>query len=54
MSPDGEGITRWRRVADDIRSNIGDGIISDALPSELELAARYGSTAIRFVAPSHL
>ena len=42
MSPDGEGITRWRRVADDIRSNIGDGIISDALPSELELAARYG------------
>ncbi|MDP8917443.1 MAG: phosphonate metabolism transcriptional regulator PhnF [Pseudomonadota bacterium] len=29
-------------MADDIRSNIGDGIISDALPSELELAARYG------------
>src|SRR5919107_523901 len=42
MSPDGEGITRWRRVADDIRSHIGDGIISDVLPSELELAARYG------------
>lgn len=42
MSPDGEGITRWRRVADDIRSNINDGVISDALPSELELAARYG------------
>ncbi|MBO1908617.1 phosphonate metabolism transcriptional regulator PhnF [Microvirga sp. 3-52] len=42
MSPDGDGVTRWRRVADDIRGNIGDGIISDALPSELELAARYG------------
>jgi GntR family transcriptional regulator, phosphonate transport system regulatory protein len=42
MSADGEGITRWRRVADDIRSNISEGIISDALPSEIELAARYG------------
>jgi GntR family phosphonate transport system transcriptional regulator len=42
MSPDGDGVTRWRRVADDIRSSIGDGILLDVLPSELELAARYG------------
>ncbi|MBA1155385.1 phosphonate metabolism transcriptional regulator PhnF [Microvirga mediterraneensis] len=42
MKPNIDGVTRWRRVADDIRTNIDDGVISDALPSEFELAARYG------------
>lgn len=37
-----DGVSRWRRVADDLRSRIAGGDIGGALPSEMELAARYG------------
>jgi len=37
-----DGVTRWRRVADDIRSRIAEGTIADLLPPEMELAGRYG------------
>lgn len=37
-----DGVTRWRRVADDIRSQIGDGSMTDMLPPETDLASRYG------------
>lgn len=36
-----DGIARWRRVADGIRSAIADGRITDILPPETELAAQY-------------
>jgi len=41
MNEVGDGVARWRRVADDIRSQIGDGAIAEMLPPETELAARY-------------
>ena len=41
-NPVGDGVARWRRVADDIRSAIFEGTIIDALPPEVELAARHG------------
>jgi GntR family transcriptional regulator, phosphonate transport system regulatory protein len=37
-----DGVTRWRRVADGIRAAIGDGSVIDRLPTEAELAARFG------------
>ncbi|MEO9339734.1 phosphonate metabolism transcriptional regulator PhnF [Mesorhizobium sp. SB112] len=37
-----DGISRWRRVADEIRSAITSGTVETALPPETELAARYG------------
>lgn len=37
-----DGVARWRRVADDIRSQIADGAIAELVPPETELAARYG------------
>ncbi|ODN70610.1 phosphonate metabolism transcriptional regulator PhnF [Methylobrevis pamukkalensis] len=42
MSPFEDGVARWRRVADEIRSAIGEGAIVDVLPSEVDLAERYG------------
>jgi GntR family phosphonate transport system transcriptional regulator len=42
MTPIGDGVARWRRVADDIRSAITDGTIVDVLPPETELAERFG------------
>lgn len=42
MDGAGDGITRWRRVADGIRAAIGDGSVSDRLPAEGELAERFG------------
>lgn len=38
----GDGVSRWRRVADDLRSRIAEGDISEIVPPETELAARYG------------
>ena len=38
----GDGISRWRRVADDLRSRIAAGDICAIVPPETELAARYG------------
>jgi len=38
----GDGVSRWRRVADDLRSRIADGDISDIVPPETALAAVYG------------
>ena len=38
----GDGVTRWRRVADGIRAAIGDGSVVDRLPAEGELATRFG------------
>lgn len=37
-----DGITRWRRVADGIRAGIADGAVSDRLPTEENLAQRFG------------
>lgn len=37
-----EGVTRWRRVADAIRHEIGGAAAGDQLPPEAELAARHG------------
>ncbi len=42
MDGSDDGVTRWRRVADGIRAAIGDGSVADRLPSEGELAARFG------------
>lgn len=42
MTPVGDGISRWRRVADDIRGAITEGLIVDRLPPEIELAERFG------------
>lgn len=42
MKPYEDGVARWRRVADEIRSAINEGTITNALPPETELAARYG------------
>ena len=42
MDQAGDGITRWRRVADLIRAAIGDGAMTDRLPAEAELAPRFG------------
>ncbi len=38
----GDGVTRWRRVADQIRAAIGDGSVADRLPAEGVLAERFG------------
>jgi GntR family phosphonate transport system transcriptional regulator len=38
----GDGVSRWRRVADDLRSRIAEGDISEIVPPETVLAARYG------------
>ncbi|MFP5077785.1 phosphonate metabolism transcriptional regulator PhnF [Rhizobium sp. YIM 134829] len=37
-----DGISRWRRVADEIRSEIVSGTFSSQLPTEAVLAARFG------------
>lgn len=37
-----DGVARWRRVADGIRAAIGDGTVVDRLPSEDDLAQRFG------------
>lgn len=37
-----DGISRWRRVADAIRSDISSGVIGQQLPPEVELAERHG------------
>ena len=44
MAVDGasDGITRWRQVADLIRTAIGEGSMVDRLPAEGDLAARFG------------
>ena len=42
MDGAGDGVTRWRRVADLIRAAIADGSMADRLPAEGELAARFG------------
>ena len=42
MDGTGDGITRWRRVADGIRAAIGDGTVAERLPAEGELAERFG------------
>ena len=42
MDTTGDGVTRWRRVADGIRAAIGDGSIDERLPAESELAERFG------------
>lgn len=42
MDGSGDGITRWRRVADGIRAAIGDGSVVERLPAEGELAERFG------------
>lgn len=42
MDGAGDGVTRWRRVADGIRAAIGDGSVADRLPAEGELAERFG------------
>ncbi len=42
MEGTGDGVTRWRRVADGIRAAIGDGSVADRLPAEGELAERFG------------
>ena len=36
-----DGVTRWRRVADQIRFAVDDGSMADCLPSENELADRF-------------
>ncbi|WP_062119489.1 phosphonate metabolism transcriptional regulator PhnF [Aureimonas sp. AU40] len=42
MNETDEGVTRWRRVADKIRSAIMDGAFADKLPPETELADSFG------------
>ncbi|WP_188410440.1 phosphonate metabolism transcriptional regulator PhnF [Agaricicola taiwanensis] len=42
MNGTDDGISRWRRVADGIREWVRDGSITDQLPPEVELAARFG------------
>lgn len=42
MNGTDDGISRWRKVADGLRSAIGEGAINDQLPPETELAAQYG------------
>ena len=42
MGEAGDGVTRWRRVADGIRAAIGDGSVADRLPAEGALAERFG------------
>lgn len=37
-----DGVSRWRRVADDLRSRIAEGDICEIVPPETELAVRYG------------
>lgn len=37
-----DGVTRWRRVADQIRAAIGNGSMADRLPAESDLAERFG------------
>lgn len=37
-----DGVSRWRRVADDLRNRIAGGDIGGIVPPETELAARYG------------
>ena len=41
MTPVGDGVSRWRRVADEIRGAITDGSILDLLPPEIALAERF-------------
>lgn len=38
----GDGVTRWRRAADQIRAAIGNGSMADRLPPESDLAERFG------------
>ena len=40
--PAGDGIARWRRVADLIRAGIADGALADRLPAEGDMAERFG------------
>lgn len=42
MNGTDNGISRWRRVADAIRSAVANGAIDDQLPPETELAEHYG------------
>lgn len=42
MSPFGDGVALWRRVADEIRAGIVEGTIANILPPEVELASRHG------------
>ena len=41
MDNTADGVTRWRRVADQIRAAIGDGSFADRLPAEDALAERF-------------
>ncbi len=42
MNANDDGISRWRRVADGIRSAVSEGRIGEQLPPETELAAQFG------------
>src|SRR5690606_36967385 len=42
LSDADDGITRWRRVADAIRAAVADGTMSERIPTERELAERFG------------
>ncbi len=42
MDGTGDGVTRWRRVADGIRADIAGGAVTDRLPPEGDLAERFG------------
>lgn len=42
MNVSDDGISRWRRVADGIRSAIAEGKMGDQLPPETELATQFG------------
>ena len=42
MNGTDDGISRWRRVADEIRSAVSMGEFADQLPPETELASRFG------------
>jgi GntR family phosphonate transport system transcriptional regulator len=42
MNGTDDGISRWRRVADEIRSAVSAGTFTEQLPPETELATRFG------------
>ena len=42
MNGTDEGVTRWRRVADKIKTAIAEGTMGERLPPETELAETYG------------
>lgn len=42
MNLAGDGIARWRRVSDAIRTQINEGVLGEKLPAEHDLAAQFG------------